>query len=116
MPADKAATSVTINYTAGFTATGLLSVVSNNACGNSIARTLTITRNTPSTPGVISGNSGSACAGTTGNYSVANVSGITYNWTAPANASISGGQGTNAVTVKFFSIFCFRHIVSNSKQ
>jgi hypothetical protein len=93
--------SIVLNFTANFTASGSLSVVANNACGSSVPKTLTISRNNPSTPGVISGAAGGVCAGTSGAYSVTNVAGITYNWTAPANASIASGQGTNSVTVSF---------------
>lgn len=96
---------VIINYTSGFTASGTLSVTSGNGCGNSVARTLAITRNAPATPGVISGAASAVCAGSTKTYSVTNVSGITYNWTAPANASIASGQGTNSVVVDFTSLF-----------
>ncbi len=98
-------TSVILNFTANFTASGSLSVVANSACGSSVARTLSISRNNPSTPSVISGSSNGVCAGTSGSYSVTNVAGITYNWTAPANASISSGQGTNSVTVNFSASF-----------
>jgi len=34
-------------------------------------------------------------------YSVANTSGSTYNWTVPAGATITSGQGTNQITVNF---------------
>ncbi|HKR06929.1 MAG TPA: T9SS type A sorting domain-containing protein, partial [Bacteroidia bacterium] len=57
------------------------------------------------TPSVISGASSAVCAGTTGTYSVTNVAGVTYNWTAPANASIATGQGTNSVSVSFSALF-----------
>ena len=98
-------TSVIINYTSGFTASGTLSVTSGNGCGNSIARTLAITRNTPVTPGVIVGAASAVCAGTTQTYSITNVNGLTYNWIAPANATIASGQGTNSVTVNFLAAF-----------
>lgn len=98
-------TSITVNYTAGFTASGTLGVSAGSACGTSLVRTLTITRNTPSTPSVISGASTAVCPGSSGTYTVTNVAGITYNWTAPANASVTGGQGTNSVTVSFSALF-----------
>jgi hypothetical protein len=98
-------TSVTVSYISTFTASGTLSVVANNGCGSSAARTLAITRNTPSTPSVIIGAASGVCAGTTGTYSVTNVSGMTYNWTAPNNATISSGQGTNTVVVDFSASF-----------
>lgn len=97
--------SIVVNYTSGFTASGTLSVTSGNGCGNSTARTLAITRNTPATPGVIVGAASAVCAGTTQTYSITNVNGLTYNWTAPANATIASGQGTNSVTVNFLTAF-----------
>jgi hypothetical protein len=107
-------TSINVNYAAGFIATGTLSVVAGSSCGNSAPRTLTITRNTPAMPGVIGGAASAVCAGTSGTYSVAAVAGIIYNWTAPANATVASGQGTNAVTVNFSASFTsaplqFRH-------
>ncbi len=54
----------------------------------------------PSVPGEITG-SAVQCSGVTGqNYSVADVAGATsYNWTLPAGWTITGGSGTNSVTV-----------------
>lgn len=96
-------TSVTINYTAAFVASGVLSVVANNACGSGTTpRNLTITRNTPATPGVITGQTAGLCGATGVPYSVVAVAGITYNWGfSAANANIASGQGTNAVTADF---------------
>ncbi|MCX6200237.1 MAG: hypothetical protein NTY88_13645, partial [Bacteroidetes bacterium] len=95
---------VTITYGAGFTANGTLSVVAQNACGtSSAAKTLAISRNVPATPGVITGPSTVVCTGTNKNYSVVNVSGITYNWTGTTGISITGGQGTYASTATFSS-------------
>ncbi len=96
---------VTISFDNTFIVGGTLSVTAGNACGTGTARTLTISRNVPSTPGVIAGAATAVCAGSTGAYSVTNVSGIVYVWTAPANASIASGQGTNSVVVNFSSLF-----------
>jgi len=42
------------------------------------------------------------CANATGNvYSVVNIPGSAYNWTVPAGATITSGQGTNSITVTF---------------
>ena len=93
---------VTITYGAGFTANGTLSVVAQNACGtSSAAKTLAISRNVPATPGVITGPSTVVCTATNKNYSVVNVSGITYNWSGTSGIGITGGQGSNAVTATF---------------
>ena len=98
--------SVVVSYTASFTASGTLSVVSNNSCGTSTSRTLTITRNTPATPGTITGLSAGVCGSSGVPYSVTNVTGITYNWTFnTANASIATGQGLNSVTANFIPAY-----------
>ncbi len=46
-----------------------------------------------------------ACAGDTLPYSVTNVSGRTYNWVMPANATVISGQGTSSVVVTFAPSF-----------
>jgi len=58
----------------------------------------------PSTPGAITGVT-SFCSPTTGNsYSIGAVAGAnSYTWYVPAGASITSGQGTNAITVDFGS-------------
>jgi hypothetical protein len=92
---------VVINYTAAFTASGTLSVVKSNSCGNSIARTLPVTRNTPGTPGVMTGTFSGLCGLSNNIYTVPAVAGMTYGWSVPAGASIVSGQGSNSVTVNF---------------
>ncbi|MCE3296684.1 MAG: hypothetical protein K0R65_2398, partial [Crocinitomicaceae bacterium] len=84
-----------INATAGAVG-GTISVVANNACGTSVARTLSVTVNTvPAQPGTISGDA-SMCAGTIENYSVATVGGATsYTWTLPLGWS--GTSTTNSI-------------------
>lgn len=95
-------TSVTVSYGAGFVASDSLKVVANNACGSGPQRFLKITRNTPATPGVITGATTSVCNGTNIPYSVVNVAGITYNWVFNAGgATITSGQGTNSVLASF---------------
>lgn len=93
--------SITVNYTAAFITSGTLSVVATNNCGNSTARTLTITRNTPGTPGAMTGTNIGLCGATNIIYSVPNVSGMTYTWTVPAGVTIVSGQGSNSIAVNF---------------
>src|SRR6185295_18242594 len=59
------------------------------------------------TPGAITGQKTAVCAGTTNvSYSIPAVGGAsTYTWTAPANASITSGQGTIAIVVSYNSFF-----------
>ena len=95
-------TSVIINYTAGFTASDSLRVVANNTCGSGPAKALSIKRNTPATPGTITGQNFGVCNQNNVAYSVNFVAGITYNWTFnTANAVVASGQGTNAITVNY---------------
>ena len=52
----------------------------------------------PSQPSVIAGNT-SVCEGSSENYSVTNVSGVTYNWSFPTGWSQTAGGTSNSVTV-----------------
>lgn len=97
--------SLTLNFNQNFT-TGTLQVAAVNCLGSSAFRTVTI-RSKPSVPGLVNGQTVGVCAGTTGvAYSIAPVSNASsYNWTAPANAAIISGQGTNAVVVDYSASF-----------
>ena len=97
--------SVTLNFDQNF-AIGTLKVAAVNCLGSSAFRTVTI-RSKPSVPGLVSGQTVGVCAGTTGvAYSIAPVSNASsYNWTAPTNAVIISGQGTNAVVVDYSASF-----------
>jgi len=91
------------SYTA--TATGSYTCAVSNTCGTTTSNTITVTSGTaPATPSNISGNN-KACPSTTEIYSVTAVSGMTYNWTAPAAGTVISGQGTNTVTVSYASNF-----------
>jgi len=70
-----------------------------DACPAQMNGDATITIGTvPSTPSPIMGFI-SPCIGTAQTYSVTNVSGITYNWTFPADWIQSSGGTTNIITV-----------------
>jgi hypothetical protein len=91
--------SISLVVPSNFT-TGSLSVIASNACGNSTARSLSLTR-LPSTPASITGPA-SVCANQQNvGFSVTATSGLTYTWTVPSGASIVSGQGTSAVVVNF---------------
>jgi len=93
--------SITVNYACGATA-GLISVVANNACGSSLARTLPINIASLPTPGTISGSGTITYPQTGVPYSVPAVSGAsTYTWTVPTGATIASGQGSNSITVDY---------------
>jgi len=71
-------------------------------CGNTQCASLNvIVNNVPSAPVLISGPTVGLCGVTSAQYSVAQVSGLTYTWTVPAGAVITSGQGTNAISVNF---------------
>lgn len=93
-------TIVTVRFTAGFR-TGNIKVQSVRHCSMSLQRNLTVTTKKVETPGVVNGNP-IPCTGATEEYScplVANASG--YKWTAPLNAKILSGQGTNKIKVLY---------------
>jgi hypothetical protein len=95
---------ITVSFGATFCG-GSLSVRAVNGCGQSSARSITISRNVPATPASISGPVSNLCGGGTRTYSIAAVSGATsYNWTVPTGASIATNNGTS-ITVSFGSSF-----------
>jgi hypothetical protein len=90
--------SITVQW--GMTA-GNVSVTAGNSCGTSAASLLAVTlATTPSTPGPITGPT-VVCSGTTVSYSVPAITGETYNWTVPPDATITAGQGSAAITVQW---------------
>ncbi|MBK8845750.1 MAG: SprB repeat-containing protein [Bacteroidetes bacterium] len=83
------------------TATGLISgtytvtVTDANGCTATASATITHTLAIPAMPGAITGPT-LVCRNTTQSYSIAAVPGAsTYTWTAPAGATVTGGQGNN---------------------
>jgi large repetitive protein len=109
-PAGWTGTSTTNSLTTTSSLTsGNVSVVAVNACGTSVARTLSVTVTpTPTFPTVITGNT-TVCAGSTNVYSIGFVNGATsYNWTYPAGwtgpavstiPSVSTIAGANSGTI-----------------
>lgn len=91
--------SLILYFSADFTTNGTLSVKASNNCGTSSARSLTITRNLPSTPGAITG-SNSVCKGTISSYSITPVANATeYVWSVPAGSYIQGVSNGNVINV-----------------
>lgn len=94
--------SISMSVPSTFT-TGTLSVVAVNGCGNSTARTLSLTR-LPATPGTITGPT-TVCPSATGlSYSVPSTAGLTYTWTLPTGGIVVSGQGTNAITANWGTV------------
>ncbi|MBK9045920.1 MAG: M4 family metallopeptidase [Bacteroidetes bacterium] len=95
---------------------GDISVAGGNCIGLSSVRKLRV-YNKPSIPGVISGPSTGVCAGSNGTYSIVPVvAATTYNWTAPAGATITGGQGTTSVTVDFGPTYTSGNLIVNASN
>jgi large repetitive protein len=94
---------ISVNYVSTYS-TGILSVVANNSCSSSLARTLTVT-GSPATPGTINGPVANVCAAT-GTYSVVPVNGATsYIWTLPIGVTITSGQSSNIIAVSYDATF-----------
>jgi hypothetical protein len=78
---------------------GNIIVAPSNACGTGTARTLAVIASViPVQPSLISGTT-TPCQGTSANYSVTMVSGVTYLWAFPAGWIQNGGGNTNAIIV-----------------
>ena len=96
---------VTATFPTTFT-TSAITVRSVNDCGTSAARSITVTRNNPSTPSLINGPT-MACPfispnGTAATYSIPAVANATgYNWTVPAGVIGLTGQGTNSISFSY---------------
>jgi hypothetical protein len=92
-------TSVTLEVSSSFSS-GTLSVIANNACSSSVAKTLALS-NTPLTPTSITGST-TPCGTVT--YTCATVAqAVSYTWTVPTGMEITAGQGTNCITVNIIA-------------
>ncbi len=98
-------TSIVVTFQAGF-AGGNVTVVAENVCGPSGARTLTIVNAVPSTPGLISGPTNACPAtaptGVAATYSIVPVPFATsYTWTTPVGTVVThpNGAGPNDYTI-----------------
>lgn len=81
----------------------LITVTSGNICGDSKSGFTKSLAALPLRPSAIAGLK-EVQIGLSGiTYSVANVPGVTYNWTMPRGVIITEGQGTNSVTVTWGS-------------
>lgn len=106
-------TSISVSYLPGFSS-GSVSVVASAPCGNSSARSLSVSATRPTTPVSITGPT-QVCSFVgqpiTATYSINPVAGASsYLWTVPANVVIVTGQGTNTVTLSYSSGFRYGNI------
>ncbi|MFN3402474.1 MAG: T9SS type A sorting domain-containing protein [Cytophagaceae bacterium] len=95
--------SVTANFSSTATS-GNINVRPSNSCGSGTTRSLAVTVSTtsaPAQPSAITGNS-AVCAGSSGSYSVTNVSGVTYTWSYTGTGVTFTGSGSS-VTATFAS-------------
>jgi hypothetical protein len=111
LPTGATGTSTTNSITLSFGSTyntGNLSVRAVGPCGTSTAFTRSIAAYiaVPTSPTSITGPTVNVCAGSTQTFSCSAVAtATTYQWTAPTNATIVSGQGTQTVTIAFASNF-----------
>lgn len=78
---------------------GNIEVVPVNSCGSGSGSNLPISISLPpAQPGAIEGTS-SPCQSGSVVYSVINATGTIYTWQVPPGCTITGGQGTNSITV-----------------
>jgi hypothetical protein len=99
--------SITLSFGSTYT-TGNLSVRAVGPCGTSAIFSRPVYGNiaAPTAPTSISGPTSNVCVSTTQTYTCTAVAAATsYQWTAPTNATIVSGQGTQTVTVSFASNF-----------
>jgi hypothetical protein len=92
-------TSVTVSFLSNFN-TGSITVRAVNGCGSGTARSLSLNR-LPSTPSSINGPTTVCINQQNVVYTTPAISGLAYNWTVPSGATITSGQGTASITVKF---------------
>jgi hypothetical protein len=88
--------------------TGNLSVRAVGLCETSAAFTSSVAAYTavPPSPSTITGPTVNVCAGSTQTFSCSSVTtAASYQWTAPTNATIVSGQGTQTVSIAFASNF-----------
>jgi hypothetical protein len=96
--------SITFRYPAGYTG-GSISVTATNGCGTSAARTLSVSRLLPATPGSIDVINTSACPNRAYTYSIATMPSntVSLEWAVPVGGQIVSGQGTRTITVSYTS-------------
>jgi hypothetical protein len=87
---------------------GNITIMAANQCGSSAMINFPVSTTTVIPTGPISGptNVCSYLTGGVATYSVATVAGaLSYNWSPPAGATITGGLGTNVITMTFANNF-----------
>ena len=96
---------VTVDFGAGFTGDHIR-VVAETGCGISAERKRRI-YSVPIKPSAIQGPTNNLCGNNNVVFSVNSVANVTYNWSVPAGAIITSGQGTNSISVDFTNAINF---------
>jgi hypothetical protein len=93
---------------------GNVSVTAGNSCGNSTPALLAVApAPVPATPEPISGPT-VVCTGATAGFSVPPATGVTFTWTVPSDATITAGQGTDAITVQWGTTAGFVSVIAQT--
>ena len=96
---------ITVSFDPSFIG-GDLTVSASNGCGSSPVRVKTLSRNILSAPGQITGPKYGNCGGTSVIYCCPIQNGATsYTWSTSAGIIVTGGQGTNSITVDYIGTF-----------
>ncbi|MBS1741845.1 MAG: T9SS type A sorting domain-containing protein [Bacteroidetes bacterium] len=95
-------TIVQVIYNSSFVS-GSLQVSSTNGCGTGTAKTLSLTKLNPGTPGIIDVINTQTCPSREYTYTVASMpsNATSLVWTVPAGAMLVSGQGTVSITVSY---------------
>ena len=103
---------ITVSFSNTFV-TSNLKVRATNDCGTSAYKFFQVKRLAPATPATLTSATGKACPGDAIVFTAATMPGATsYNWTAPAGATVTAGQGTNIATITFNSGFTAAGVVA----
>jgi hypothetical protein len=92
---------IIVKVPSNFKTQGVISVTASNACGTSTSTSLTVYATAGDLSPYISGPSNVSKNQKKVEYSLPSVSGATYTWTVPAGATITDGQGSCNITVRF---------------
>ncbi len=97
-------TSISFTFPNGFVS-GTVSVTATSGCGTGNARSLSIGRLTPSTPGLIDVIQVASCPNRIYTYSLAVMpsNATSVQWVVPAGGTITNGHGTTSITVSYVS-------------
>lgn len=110
---------INVIYDSNLVDLSYINVKTQNSCGVSSPVAYEMIKNKLGPPGTIfiSGGSAKVCPGDARTYSMAPATGtgITYFWTVPAGATITGGQGTTSINVIYDNSFISNGVLTAYK-